>query len=260
MPNSSPLARLRVCAVAIWRGGWRKFDRLADLLLAPIDDAYSEALEAGDPAPIFCARATPAAPAQLPASDRALRREVADLRRELETLRSQTNFRADSLAAGLAVVFGHAQTNRDAAAELRGQALRDINAIDEIRAELFNLSRQDDEVAKGVGRLVGEAYAKLQAQVDELRRVQHVHQSRNDAFRGEAIKTFRDSSQLFAVIGHDIQDLRDRIDALRAETKAAPSVLDAQSLEDLEEMRQRLGAMEDRFAARTDLLANPSQN
>lgn len=265
MPNPSPLARLRVCAVAIWRGGWRKFDRLADLLLAPVDDAYSEALEAGDPAPIFCARTTPA-PAQLPAADRSLRREIADLRRELETLRSQSNFRADSLAAGLSVVFGYSQDNRNAAAELRGQILRDINAIDEIRAELLRHRRELEQFSGETNRKLaaddlqrhahGQRYTDLRDEVETLRQAI----SRNEAFRAEAIKTFRDSAQVFAVIGHDIQDLRDRIETLRAETKAAPSVLDAQSLEDLEEMRQRLGAMEDRFASRTDLLANPSQN
>jgi len=252
MPNSSPLARLRVCAVAIWRGGWRKFDRLADLLLAPIDDAHSEALEAGDPAPIFCARATPAAPAQLPASDRSLRREIGDLRRELETLRSQTNFRADSLAAGLAVVFGYSQDNRNAAAELRAEMLRHRRELDQFSGETNRKLAADDLQRHAHG----QRYTDLRDEVETLRQAI----SRNENFRGEAIKTFRDSSQLFAVIGHDVQDLRDRIDALRAETKAAPSVLDAQSLEDLEEMRQRLGAMEDRFAARTDLLANPSQN
>jgi len=305
MPNCSHLARLRRRAVLIWRGGRQKLDRLADLLVGPSDDAY------GDPNPIFCARATPAAPAQLPASDRALRREVADLRRELETLRNQSNFRADSLAAGLSVVFGYSKTNRDAAAELRAELLRHRREFDQfagetnrkiaaddlqrhahgqrltdlrdeseaihdaIRAELFHLSRKVDEVAQTAGRLAGEACSKLQAEVNNVRNAQTVYQSRNEAFRLQAIQAFRDSSQLFKVLGHDIQELRERdaldLDEMRSRVGAAENAirsaaladlnpLDVQTIQDVEDLLRRMREMEVLFSARTNLLGGPSQN
>lgn len=265
MPHASALARLRLRAVLIWRGACQKFDRLAESLFPfehgdPSPDTWPT-----NPHPIFAAHVRSEAPVQTSGRGRTLREEVAELRAELLRHRREFDqFAAETNATHttLRATYLHA-IHRDIATLRKAieqhQAIRDSD----LRGRLETFRKVYDAI-KEVAGAAGHRCDTLQAQVDELRAAQSSYINRNEAFRREAIKTFRESTQIFAVIGHDMQAVRDRIEAaeksIRSAALADLNPLDAQTVQDLEDLRRRMGEIEDRFAARTNLLGAPSQN